>query len=105
LTAEDIANGAPVAPRFVAPAPGYAVDPGVLGWLLVAVAVAAILGAGVLIAAARRASRRRERRLQLPPISARSTARWRSRATPRDGRRRRGREALERLAGELGEAA
>ena len=65
LTAEDIANGEPVAPRFVAPAPGYAVDPDVLAWLLVALAVAAILGAGGLIAAVV-ASRRRERRLQLP---------------------------------------
>ena len=103
LTAEDIANADPVAPRFVAPAPGYAVDPDVLAWLLVAVAVAAILTAGALIAAVV-ASRRRVRRLQLPahlgPVDrSLALARHALETGDVDG----GRRALERLSGELEE--
>ena len=72
-------------------------------WLLVAVAVAAILGAGVLVAAVV-ASRRRERRLQLPahlgPVDrSLALARHALETGDVDG----GRRALERLAGELEE--
>ena len=101
LTADDIARGDPVAPSFVATAVDYHVRPDRLAWALVGLAVALIVGAGVLVAGVV-AARRRERSLRLPAhLGAIDRALALARHALDTGDVDGGRKALERLSAEL----
>jgi hypothetical protein len=101
LTADDIANGEPSAPRFVAVDVDHAVSPDRLGWILVVLAIALVVIAGALVASVL-ASRRRVRALRLPPnMGAIERSLALARHALDEGDIDGGRKALERLSAEL----
>jgi hypothetical protein len=101
LTADDVANGEPTAPRFVAVDVDYSVSPDRLGWALVALAVLLLGVAGVLVATIV-AGRRKERVLRLPPhLGAVERSLALARHALDEGDIEGGRKALERLSAEL----